>query len=453
MEVVSKSLKNTPKGSVQSTVSKDNMPYEIAFWMCVVAFMLLAIYVKITEALQLHWIFVIYSVAVASLIVSRYVFFMLEKPELLAKGKYIPTIHAIIPCLNESSRVYATVKSIFKSNYPKNKIRITVVDDGSTDDTHVWLSKAKKEFNCDVILLEKNVGKRKAIQTALKDNNSEISVLIDSDVRVSKNGLKEIVRGFSNEKIAIVCGNTGVSNANANLLTRMQELYYYLSYGLFRSAESYFKTVVCCTGSFSAYKTDVLKEVATEGWVNHKFLGKTRTFGDDRSLTRLVLSKGYDTVYQPHADASTVVPDTLGSFINQQSRWRRGYLFEAAMASTHMWKRPFGAVVLFYLSLLLVLMGPVVLIYCLVLSTLLVGTMPTGYVTAILAISILHQVFFSIFKEANVLKVGALTLMPAIPFWVFTTIILIPLAIFTLKQNNWLSRNHNSEKEITARGS
>ena len=302
-------------------------------------------------------------------------------------------------------------------------------------------------------MLEKNVGKRKAIQTALKDNNSEISVLIDSDVRVSKNGLKEIVRGFSNEKIAIVCGNTGVSNANANLLTRMQELYYYLSYGLFRSAESYFKTVVCCTGSFSAYKTDVLKEVATDGWVNHKFLGKTRTFGDDRSLTRLVLSKGYDTVYQPHADASTVVPDTLGTFINQQSRWRRGYLFEAVMASTHMWKRPFGAVVLFYLSLLLVLMGPVVMIYCLVLSTLLVGTMPTGYVTAILAISILHQVFFSIFKEANVLKVGALTLMPAIPFWVFTTIILIPLAIFTLKQNNWLSRNHSPEKEITARSS
>ena len=123
------------------------------------------------------------------------------------------------------------------------------------------------------------------------------------------------------------------------------------------------------------------------------------------------------------------------------------------MASTHMWKRPFGAVVLFYLSLLLVIMGPIVLVYCLVLSTLLVGTMPTGYVTAILAISILHQVFFSIFKEANVLKIGALTLMPAIPFWVFTTIILIPLALFTLKQNNWLSRNSNTESKISVRSS
>jgi|TARA_B100001094_G_scaffold164205_1_gene158957 hyaluronan synthase len=433
-------IRDTPNKPVHSVTSNDNMPYEIAFWMCFVAFILLAVYVKITEALELHWIFVIYSVAVASLIVSRYVFFMLEKPTLLPKNQYFPTLHAIIPCLNESKRVYTTVKSIFKSNYPVDKIKVTVVDDGSTDDSAIWLSKANKEFGCEIISLKTNLGKRKAIQTAMKNNKSEISVLIDSDVKLYKNGLKEIVRGFSNEKIATVCGNTGVSNANANLLTRMQELYYYLSYGLFRSAESYFKTVVCCTGSFSAYRTDVLKEVATDSWVNQKFLGRTRTFGDDRSLTRLVLSKGYDTVYQPHANASTVVPDTLVSFINQQSRWRRGYLFEAIMASTHMWKRPFGAVVLFYLSLLLVLMGPIVLIYCLVLSTLLVGTMPTGYVTAILAISILHQVFFSIFKEANVLKIGALTLMPAIPFWVFTTIILIPLAIITIKQNNWISR-------------
>ena len=434
-------------------MSKDNMPYEIVFWMCFVAFILLVIYVKITEALQLHWIFVIYSVAVAALIVSRYVFFMLEKPSLLPKGKYVPTLHAIVPCLNESKRVYLTAQSVFKSNYPKNKIKLTIVDDGSTDDTHMWLSKAKEEFGCNVIILEKNGGKRKAIQTALRNNDSEVSVLIDSDVNISKNGLREIVRGFSDEKIAIVCGNTGVSNADANLLTRMQELYYYLSYRLFRSAESYFKTVVCCTGSFSAYRTNVLKDVATDNWVNHKFLGTPRTFGDDRSLTRLVLSKGYDTVYQPYANASTVVPDTLVSFINQQSRWKRGYFFEALMASTHMWQRPFGAALLFYLSLLLLIMGPIVMIYCLVLSTLLVGTMPIGYVTAIFAISILHQVFFSIFKEANVLKIGALTLLPAVPFWVFTTIILVPLAFFTLKQNNWLSRKSITKSELSVRGS
>jgi len=105
-----------------------------------------------------------------------------------------------------------------------------------------------------------------------------------------------------------------------------------------------------------------------------------------------------------------------------------------------MWRRPFGAAVLFYLSLFLVMMGPIVMLYCLVLTTLLVGTIPTGYVAAILVISTLHQVFFAIFKEAHVLKVGAFTLFPAIPFWLFTTIVLIPLALISIKKKSWLTR-------------
>ena len=420
--------------------TRENTPYEITFWMCVVAFLMLVFYVKITEVLELHWIFVVYSVAVATLTVGRYVFFMLYKPKLRPHGENVPTVNAIVPCWNESKKVYLTAKSIYKAKYPKDKLRITIVDDGSTDDTSMWISKAKQNFGCKVITLEKNEGKRKAIRTALQGSESEVSILIDSDVQISKNGLLEIVRGFSDNSIAVVCGNTGVSNASRNLLTRMQEMYYYLSYGLFRSAESYFRTVVCCAGSFSAYRTRILKDVASDDWVNHQFLGTRRTYGDDRSLTRLVLAKGYDTVYQPYANAATFVPEDLGSFINQQSRWRRGYLFEALMASTHMWKRPFGAAVLFYLSLFLVLMGPVVMIYCLVLTTLLVGTMPTGYVAAILVISTLHQVFFAIFKEAHVLKVGAFTLFPAIPFWLFTTIVLIPLALLSIRKNSWLTR-------------
>ncbi|GIR28150.1 MAG: hypothetical protein CM15mP42_11000 [Methanobacteriota archaeon] len=34
------------------------MHYEIALWMCFVAFILLGAYVKVTMALELHWVFV-----------------------------------------------------------------------------------------------------------------------------------------------------------------------------------------------------------------------------------------------------------------------------------------------------------------------------------------------------------------------------------------------------------
>ena len=108
-----------------------------------------------------------------------------------------------------------------------------------------------------------------------------------------------------------------------------------------------------------------------------------------------------------------------------------------------MWKRPIGAVVLFYLSLLMLVMGPLVMIYFLVLSTLLVGTMPTGYVTAILLISVLHQVFFAIFREANVIKIGAFAVLPA-AFLGFYNYNSNTFSYSTIRQNSWKRNNKKS---------
>ena len=113
----------------------------------------------------------------------------------------------------------------------------------------------------------------------------------------------------------------------------------------------------------------------------------------------------------------------------------KGYLYEAIMASSHMWKDQL-VVVLFYLSLLMLLMGPLVMIYFLVLSTLLVGTMPTGYVTAILVISILHR--FAIFRSKCNQNWSICSLDRAFEF---TTIILIPLLFLQL--DKIVERNNN----------
>ena len=415
-------------------------PYEMVFWMCLVAVLMLLVYVRLTQELNLHWIFIVYSVTVASMIVGRYVFFKLYDPTLLPLDKWNPTIHIIVPCKNESRQAYLTAKSIYKTSYPHGKLTVTFVNDGSKDDTIDWLQKASKAFGFNIINLADNVGKRKAIATALKEVHSEITVLMDSDVTIETDALTEIVRGFSDDKIAAVCGYTGVANANKNLLTKMQEQYYFLSYRLFRSAEAYFRTVNCCTGSFSAYRTSALKKVLEE-WVSQTFLGSPRTFGDDRSLTHLLLKNNFDTIYHSQAKAKTRVPEDIRTFIQQQGRWRRGFLFEASNGLTHMWKRPLGAAFLFYISLLLTLMGPIVVFYYVIINPLYFGIQPLGYVTAILAITILHQIFFALFNKTDALKIGFVSLIPAIPMWVFSALLIIPLALLTLRDNRWLTRN------------
>ena len=174
---------------------------------------------------------------------------------------------------------------------------------------------------------------------------------MDSDVILSSNSISEIVRGFSGYNVAAVCGNTSVANENKNILTRVQSQYYYISYRTFKSSEAYFRTVLCCNGCFSAYRSDRLFSVMDE-WQSQTFLGTKRTFSDDRSLTNLLLKEGWDTVYHPGAKSSTYVPEKLSEYVNQQTRWRKGFFIEylALITAVPLWT--FAANILIPLALL-----------------------------------------------------------------------------------------------------
>ena len=421
-------------------------PYEIVFWMCIVASLMLVVYLRVTRLLELDWVFIVYSLAVSFTILTRYVFYHLFNPHLLPAGAWTPSVQVILPCMNESERVYRTAKSLYKQDYPKEKLSVVIINDGSTDDTHHWLSKIVQDFGWSTISLSSNQGKRAAISEGMKNNNSEITVLMDSDVMLSSNSLSEIVRGFSNYNVAAVCGNTSVANQDTNILTRIQAQYYYLSYRTFKSSEAYFRTVLCCNGCFSAYRSDRFHSVLDE-WQSQTFLGSKRTFSDDRSLTNLLLKEGWDTVYHPGAKSSTHVPEKLSDYVNQQTRWRKGFFIESVYALKSMWRRPFGGAFLFYMNFLLGLMVPVVLGYYILINPISNNVNPFGYVGAIFMITLLHQIFFLIFREANALNIGYLALVTAIPIWAFAAIILIPLALLTLKGTRWLTRSHSSKTE------
>jgi len=47
----------------------------------------------------------------------------------------LPTITVIVPAYNEEKQVWATLKSLAKSDYPKEKLQLLSIDDGSKDDT------------------------------------------------------------------------------------------------------------------------------------------------------------------------------------------------------------------------------------------------------------------------------------------------------------------------------
>ena len=56
-------------------------------------------------------------------------------------------ITVLIPCLNEESYITKCIKSIIKSDYPKEKMEVFFIDGGSNDNTMPIIQKYKRQYS------------------------------------------------------------------------------------------------------------------------------------------------------------------------------------------------------------------------------------------------------------------------------------------------------------------
>lgn len=237
----------------------------------------------------------------------------------------LPTCTVIVPAYNEGKQVYQTLKSILKSDYPAEKFSIYTINDGSTDDTLVWMNKAAKEANGKIIVidLKENQGKRNAIYQGVSKSKSEVFVTVDSDTELLPLTLRNLVSPFvADDKIGGVAGNIRVLNLNEGLIPHMLDVSFVYGFEFTRTAQSRIRTVFCTPGALSAYRRDLL-EPLLPGWVNEKFLGRPANIGEDRGLANLILANGYDIVFQRDAIVFTAVPSTYKALCRMLIRWAR----------------------------------------------------------------------------------------------------------------------------------
>lgn len=112
-------------------------------------------------------IFYLYSILTLSVTLVKYVGSIFHPTNRWAKYRPYkwPEIDVIIPGYNEGVAVYETVKSVVKANYPKDRMKIVLIDDGSSDDTWRHMRRAKKDFpnqNIVAIKFKKNKGEKRS---------------------------------------------------------------------------------------------------------------------------------------------------------------------------------------------------------------------------------------------------------------------------------------------------
>lgn len=298
-----------------------------------------------------------------------------------------PRVSVIIPAKNEEEAIEPVVRTVFNSDYPRSKLEVILVDDGSTDRTWERVQRLKHDPElADRLLLirhEKNYGKRVALASAASMATGEIIACIDSDSFVDQDAIKLLVQPFNDERVTAVCGHGEAANKDEGLLAKIQHYWYADMFRLWKGMESRFGCVTCCSGILSAYRRTVVQPLLDQ-WLSERFprtpprgpdspgtIPTTgpltskliKSPGEDRVLTAFALSsKGARVVYQSNAVVRTIVPATSRQFLRQQLRWMRSWVHCTLLQGRFMWKKSLPIALIFYLYQFLAYLTPVVIV-------------------------------------------------------------------------------------------
>ncbi|KAK1997545.1 nucleotide-diphospho-sugar transferase, partial [Colletotrichum falcatum] len=246
----------------------------------------------------------------------------------------LPTIDVIIPAYNESAFVTNSISSVASSDYPKDKIHLIVVDDGSSDDTWSHIRHATQEalgleplMRCTAIQHEANRGKRQAMATASAAAGNEVVVTLDSDTILEKQALRNLVSPLVlDSDIGGTAGHLSVFNVHADgwrsFVPRTLDCLFEQNGNIPRAAQSKYGFITILPGAISAVRRVAYQPHAQE-LVDTKFLGKPLRHGEDVQLTMKLLADGWRLRYQSNAIVYTVAPETLRKAFLMYVRWER----------------------------------------------------------------------------------------------------------------------------------
>ena len=290
-------------------------------------------------------------------------FLYLWEPKHVTK-KDLPSVTIVIPAYNEELGIKKTINSVIALDYPKNKIKIIVVNDGSTDRTKEVAEELRKKYEKEYyyekeynfkVINKKNEGKAKALNVALEKCSTEFFACLDADSYIEKDSLIKMIPHFDGANIGATISAIKV-NEPKNIYEKLQRMEYILAI-ITRKLMAFINTLSVTPGVLSVYRTDVLKTV--KGF-------DEKSLTEDFEIAMRLKYNGYDIDIETSAITYTNVPDNFSKLWRQRVRWYRGFVESHKKYRQMFLNKKFGFLAYFQLPLnvigILLLIGSVVFV-------------------------------------------------------------------------------------------
>ncbi|MDP2789487.1 MAG: glycosyltransferase [bacterium] len=226
-----------------------------------------------------------------------------------------PAVTIVVPCWNEEGTVYQTVRSLLELNYPKDKLKIFLIDDGSTDNTLNILKKFKKNKNVKIFHKE-NGGKHTALNLGLERIETSFFGCLDADSVVDPEALMRIMSYFEKEKKIMAVTPSIIVNNPRSIIQNAQKVEYHIS--IFTKRMLAFLGAIHVTpGPFTIFKKEVFENLGPYTHAHNT---------EDMEIAYRMQKNHYPIEHCNDAYVYTNTPGTIKKLYRQRLRWIYGFI-------------------------------------------------------------------------------------------------------------------------------
>jgi cellulose synthase/poly-beta-1,6-N-acetylglucosamine synthase-like glycosyltransferase len=251
---------------------------------------------------------------------------------------FFPRTAIIIPAWNEGTVVSASIDRLMRLEYPRDALRVYVVDDASTDDTPDIVRTKEREYPGRVIHLRREAGGQGKAHTlnhglaiVLAQPWLQALLIMDADVIYSPSSLRKMTRHLADPRVGAVTAYIKEGSRPGNAITRFIGFEYIAAQAAARRGQNVLGVIACLAGGAQLHSRENLE--ALGGRID------TTSLAEDTFTTFNTQLGGRRVVFEPHATVLAEEPGSVSALWKQRVRWARGN-YQVTSRYRHVWFRP-----------------------------------------------------------------------------------------------------------------
>ena len=216
--------------------------------------------------------------------------------------KDLPDVTIVVAAYNEEQCIEDKIVNTLNLDYPRHKLAIFIVTDGSTDSTPLLV----KKFHAVRLFHDfPRKGKIHAVNRVMKHVATPIVVFSDANTLLNRDALRNLITHYQDENVGGVAGEKRICKNTQDNASGSGEGFYWKYESFLKKKDAEVYSIVGAAGELFSIRTSLFEEPPEN------------TIIEDFWLSLTICARGYRFAYEPQAYAIETAS------VSVQEEWKR----------------------------------------------------------------------------------------------------------------------------------